>query len=58
MMDFTYSALKVLPNYIQNKSRIFYVFVPNHVKVSHDKTTPSQWKYINTARNPVDLATR
>ena len=21
-------------------------------------TTPSQWRYINTARNPVDLATR
>lgn len=63
--DFHYSALKVLPSYIQNQNRIFckiflvfvFVFAPNHVKLIHDTIAPSQCRYINSASNPVDLAT-
>ena len=44
-----YSDSKVVLGYIQNESRGFYV---------HNATAPSQGRYINTARNPADLATR
>ena len=43
-----YSDSKVVLGYIQNESRGFYV---------HNATAPSQGRYINTARNPADLAT-
>ena len=43
-----YSDSKVVLGYIQNESRGFYV---------HNTTAPSQGRYINTARNPADLAT-
>ena len=44
-----YSDSKVVLGYIQNESRRFYV---------HNAAAPSQGRYINTARNPADLATR
>ena len=44
-----YSDSKVVLGYIQNEIRGFYV---------HNATAPSQGRYINTARNPADLATR
>ena len=44
-----YSDSKVVLGYIQNESRGFYV---------HNATALSQGRYINTARNPADLATR
>ena len=43
-----YSDSKVVLGYIQNESRGFYV---------HNATAPSQGRYIDTARNPADLAT-
>ena len=53
-----YSDSKVVLGYIQNESRRFYVYVANRVQHIRNATTPSQWRYIDTARNPADLATR
>ena len=53
-----YSDSKVVLGYIQNESRRFYVYVANHVQHIRNATAPSQWRYIDTARNPADLATR
>ena len=53
-----YSDSKVILGYIQNESRRFYVYVANRVQTIRDATEPSQWRYIDTANNPADLATR
>lgn len=52
-----YPDSKVVLGYIQNESRRFYVYVANHVQTIHNATDPSQWRYIDTAINPADLAT-
>ena len=53
-----YSDSKVVLGYIQNKSRRFYMYVANRVQTIRNTTEPSQWRYIDTASNPADLATR
>lgn len=53
-----YSDSKVVLGYIQNESRRFYVYVANRVQTIRNATEPSQWRYIDTASNPADLATR
>ena len=53
-----YSDSKVVLGYIQNESRRFYVYVANRVEHIRNATAPSPWRYIDTARNPADLATR
>ena len=53
-----YSDSKVVLGYIQNESRRFYVYVANRVQMIRNTTEPSQWRYIDTASNPADLATR
>ena len=50
------SDSKVVLGYIQNESRRFYV--ANRVQLIRISTAPNQWRYIGTARNPADLATR
>ena len=50
--------MKVVLGYIQNESKSFYVYVANHVQLTGNATAPNQWRYIDTARNPADLATR
>ena len=52
-----YSDSKVVLGYIQNESRRFYVYVAIRVQHIRNVTAPSQWRYIDTARNPADLAT-
>ena len=44
--------------YIQNESRRFYVYVANRVQMIRNVSEPNQWRYIDTAINPADLATR
>ena len=53
-----YSDSKVVLGYIQNVSRRFYVKVANRVHLIRNATAPSPWRYIYTARNPADRATR
>ena len=53
-----YTDSKVALGYIQNDSRRFYVYVANRVQIIRNVSDPSQWRYIDTALNPADLATR
>ena len=53
-----YTDSKVVLGYIQNDSRRFYVYVANRVQIIRSVSDPSQWRYIDTALNPADLATR
>ena len=53
-----YTDSKVTLGYVQNDSRRFYVYVANRVQTIRSVSDPSQWRYINTASNPADLATR
>ena len=53
-----YTDSKVALGYIQNDSRRFYVYVANRVQIIRNVSNPSQWRYIDTASNPADLATR
>ena len=53
-----YTDSKVVLGYIQNDSRRFYVYVANRVQIIRSVSDPFQWRYIDTALNPADLATR
>ena len=52
-----YTDSKVALGHIQNDSRRFYVYVANRVQIIRNVSDPSQWRYIDTALNPADLAT-
>ena len=47
---------KVVLGYIANESRRFHVYVANRVQEIQDKTSPKQWRYIETRSNPADDA--
>ena len=53
-----YTVSKVALGYIQNDTRRFYVYFANRVQIIRSVSDPSQWRYVDTALNPVDLATR
>ena len=47
---------KVVLGYIANESRRFHVYVANRVQEIQDKTSPKQWRYVETRSNPADDA--
>jgi len=49
---------KVILGYISNESRRFHVYVANRVQEIHDKSSPKQWKYVETKSNPADEGSR
>ena len=49
---------KVVLGYIGNLSRRFYTYVSNRVERIHKISSPSQWSYVPTHRNPADSGTR
>ncbi|KAK3082869.1 hypothetical protein FSP39_007500 [Pinctada imbricata] len=53
-----YSDSQIVLGYITNESRRFYVFVSNRVSRIRASSSPDQWRYISSAQNPADLATR
>jgi len=53
-----YTDSKVVLGYIQNESRRFYVYVANRVQIIRGISSPSQWRYVDTSKNPADLSTR
>ncbi|XP_006817264.1 uncharacterized protein LOC102809835 [Saccoglossus kowalevskii] len=55
---FFWSDSKVVLGYIANKSTRFHIFVANRVQKIQDHTQPSQWRYIESKKNPADIASR
>ncbi len=49
---------RIVLGYIHNVSKRFYVYVANRVARIRKSTHPDQWYYVNTNRNPADLATK
>lgn len=49
---------KVVLGYLNNDSRRFHIFVANRVQEIQERTSPSQWRYVNTENNPADDASR
>ncbi|XP_051786110.1 uncharacterized protein LOC127528851 isoform X2 [Erpetoichthys calabaricus] len=44
--------------YISNESTRFKTFVANRISVIRDHSQPSQWRYVTSALNPADQASR
>lgn len=44
--------------YLRNQSRRFQTFVANRVSAIQESSQTSQWRYVNTAINPADIASR
>ena len=44
--------------YIENEDKRFHTFVSNRLTVIHDGSTPDQWRYVDSKRNPSDAASR
>ncbi|XP_056009556.1 uncharacterized protein LOC130051563 [Ostrea edulis] len=53
-----YMDSKVVLGYISNTTRRFFMYVSNRVEKIHRISSPSQWSYASTDRNPADAATR
>ena len=49
---------RIVLGYISNETRRFYVYVQNRVNRIRAASSPFQWNFIPTRRNPADLATR
>ena len=44
--------------YIENKDKIFQIFVANRVSAILDQSTAAQWRYVESTLNPADEASR
>ena len=53
-----YTDSKTVLGYTTNESRRFYIYVGNRVQIIRSLSSPNQWSYIESERNPADLATR
>ena len=53
-----YTDSKVVLCYITNESKRFHVYVENRVQLTRSLSSPDQWRYIESERNPADLAIR
>ncbi|XP_023805499.1 uncharacterized protein LOC110017230 [Oryzias latipes] len=53
-----YTDSKVVLGYINNQSRRFYVYVSNRVRRIRESTTPEQWHFVTTDKNPADHGSR
>ena len=53
-----YTDSKVVLGYVKNDARRFHVYVANRVQTIRDTSEPHQWNYVETSKNPADLATR
>ena len=49
---------KVILGYIANESKRFHVYVANRVQEIQEKSSPKQWRYVETELNPADDASR
>ena len=49
---------KVVLGYLHNTTKRFHTFVANRVQQIHQLTEERQWKYVPSADNPADLASR
>lgn len=53
-----YTDSRIVLGYICNRTRRFFVYVTNRVEKIHKVSSPSQWSYVSTDKNPADVATR
>ncbi len=53
-----FSDSKVVLGYIHNNTRRFYVYVTNRVQLIRKYSSPEQWNYVPTDKNPADSGTR
>ncbi|XP_038158088.1 uncharacterized protein LOC119794558 [Cyprinodon tularosa] len=56
--EYFWTDSKVVLSYINNDSRRFHTFVANRVQRIRNSTSPQQWHYVPTDRNPADGALR
>ncbi|XP_053406602.1 uncharacterized protein LOC128559321 [Mercenaria mercenaria] len=48
----------IVLGYIKNENRRFKTFVGNRISEIHDVTSRDQWRHVDTASNPADVASR
>ncbi|XP_062603438.1 uncharacterized protein LOC134265202 [Saccostrea cucullata] len=53
-----YTDSRIILGYICNNTRRFFVYVYNRVEKIHKVSSPAQWSYVSTDKNPADIATR
>ena len=58
MKEYYWTDSQVVLGYIRNDARKFKIFVANRVQLIRDQSDIDQWKYVSTAENPADYASR
>ena len=58
LQEYYWTDSKVVLGYIYNESRRFHVYVANRVQLIQDLSSPSQWRFVNSAENPADEGSR
>lgn len=49
---------KVVSGYINNEATCIHTLMSNRIQKIHLRTSPQQWRYVPTDRNPADIASR
>ena len=44
--------------YMENETKRFQTFVANRITLIRERSSPSQWKYVESKKNPADCASR
>ncbi|XP_047473555.1 uncharacterized protein LOC125028204 [Penaeus chinensis] len=58
LKEFFWTDSKVVLGYISNEAKRFHVFVANRVQHIKEHSSVEQWKFIESAQNPADAASR
>lgn len=53
-----YTDSRIVLGYIHNQSRRFFTYVSNRAQRIRQSSTPQQWNYICSSRNPADIGSR
>lgn len=53
-----YTDSKVVLGYLNNSSRRFYTYVSNRVQKIVSVSSPNQWSYVSSDKNPADIGSR
>ncbi len=58
MEEYFWTDSQVVLGYINNEAKRFRIFAVNRIEKIREHSSPEQWRYVESASNPADIASR